>query len=776
MLAEALRRDDTGERVAQMQRRLNLAGYSVLVDGVFGPHTQAAVAAFLREHGLAGNGALVSPRALALLEFEAQTPSPRPRVYAPAAPGVAVRGQPPERATQLGTARHADLFARVICSRRTATPLSIGLFGDFGVGKSFFLSRLQERIDWRCRALARAAAMHDRNDRQDPVAELHGRWHARIAQVEFNAWHFAEPNLWASLVTRVFDELASIVNPEESIEDTRARLLAKVAEGQQQRELASTRLATAEAALVDALAEQQQRQAELEELYEQLGVVEAAAPVTEGASLEVASPWDALVITLRWIWSRGRWTRIGVIAGLVVLVAAIVLAILWALGVIDLHPAITVVTGLLGVVTSWTTIAATWWKKIKPKIAKAKKALADVKEARDKATQFVAEAAQDLVDPHTRAVASAKKRFEAAQIRREQARSASEQAQAALADARRSLRDLEAGRRFYAFVNDRDRSDDYRQHLGLVSMIREDFAQLDRILRQVEREGPSPSDAPAISRIVLYIDDLDRCEPERVVEVLHAINLLLATPLFVVVLAGDVRWLERSLDLHYERLLDSPTPTPSEERPSARRFLEKVVQIPFALPPMDRDGFASLVDQATAAATGPSNATTAQPPPPSEPDDEAAEQDTQPVVPAPTKAEAEAVAEDPRLSLTEDEVAFAKELHAVLQTPRHAEAMLVTYRMLRASLPEERLERYLKDHDYRAVLSLLALAIGRGPTARASFDAIRHTEAGTLGQSLQITGTDWPASVVELSVERLRPWLDPVARFSFFVHTRAARP
>jgi KAP family P-loop domain len=52
---------------------------------------------------------------------------------------------------------------------------------------------------------------------------------------------------------------------------------------------------------------------------------------------------------------------------------------------------------------------------------------------------------------------------------------------------------------------------------------------------------------PEIDRFVLYIDDLDRCPPRRVVEMLDAIHLLLAVPLFVVVVAVDPRWLLRSL-------------------------------------------------------------------------------------------------------------------------------------------------------------------------------------------------------------------------------------
>ncbi len=35
-----------------------------------------------------------------------------------------------------------------------------------------------------------------------------------------------------------------------------------------------------------------------------------------------------------------------------------------------------------------------------------------------------------------------------------------------------------------------------------------------------------------VNRIVLYIDDLDRCEPDKVAKVLQAVHLLLAFPLF----------------------------------------------------------------------------------------------------------------------------------------------------------------------------------------------------------------------------------------------------
>ena len=61
----------------------------------------------------------------------------------------------------------------------------------------------------------------------------------------------------------------------------------------------------------------------------------------------------------------------------------------------------------------------------------------------------------------------------------------------------------------------------------------------------------------AIDRIVLYIDDLDRCSPQQVVAVLQAVHLLMALDLFVVVVGVDPRWLVRSLQDEYPKLLES---------------------------------------------------------------------------------------------------------------------------------------------------------------------------------------------------------------------------
>ena len=65
------------------------------------------------------------------------------------------------------------------------------MFGDWGSGKTFFM---------------RPASTQQVAQVVDATAEDDGFEHA-IVQIQFNAWHYAEINLWASLVGHIFDEL-----------------------------------------------------------------------------------------------------------------------------------------------------------------------------------------------------------------------------------------------------------------------------------------------------------------------------------------------------------------------------------------------------------------------------------------------------------------------------------------------------------------------------------------------------------------------------------------
>ena len=130
---------------------------------------------------------------------------------------------------------------------------------------------------------------------------------------------------------------------------------------------------------------------------------------------------------------------------------------------------------------------------------------------------------------------------------------------------------------------------------------RRDFSQLSLLLAQAAQSpsaaGESKGEA-GVDRIILFIDDLDRCPENIVVDVLQAVHLLLAFPLFVVVVAVDSRWLLHSLRQHSQALADDDVDVASPVN-----YLEKIFQIPFRLRPHGGGrGFDRLIDTLTAPA------------------------------------------------------------------------------------------------------------------------------------------------------------------------------
>jgi len=135
-------------------------------------------------------------------------------------------------------------------------------------------------------------------------------------------------------------------------------------------------------------------------------------------------------------------------------------------------------------------------------------------------------------------------------------------------------------------IDARIASGDYAKQRGIIALARADFEKVSSLIvagnEQLLRKGSTEQldDDTGVNRIVLYIDDLDRCEPAKVTNVLQAVHLLLAFPLFVVVVAVDPRWVGRALEKQYPELLEGDDVGPNE-------YLEKVFQIPFWLDQLD---------------------------------------------------------------------------------------------------------------------------------------------------------------------------------------------
>jgi hypothetical protein len=168
-----------------------------------------------------------------------------------------------------------------------------------------------------------------------------------------------------------------------------------------------------------------------------------------------------------------------------------------------------------------------------------------------------------------------------------------------IADLREQLALIDASARLSAFLSDRAAPNAYKEYRGLLGQVRSDLATLSSDLAAARDEWlvSGATTAPPLERIVLYIDDLDRCPPRRVVAVLEAVHLMLALELFVVVVAVDARWLIRSLEYHYRELFSGedrpasailsgpPEPGTNTGPASPVDYLDKIFQIPYVLTP-----------------------------------------------------------------------------------------------------------------------------------------------------------------------------------------------
>lgn len=93
-------------------------------------------------------------------------------------------------------------------------------------------------------------------------------------------------------------------------------------------------------------------------------------------------------------------------------------------------------------------------------------------------------------------------------------------------------------------------------------------------------------------RIVFFIDDLDRCMPDHILSVLEALKLYLNLEGCVYFLGLDRHALEDSIRHHYK---DFDKDFDKDFGIEAVNYLDKIIQLPFEIPPVDPDCIESFI-------------------------------------------------------------------------------------------------------------------------------------------------------------------------------------
>lgn len=740
----------------------------------------------------------IDKNTIPLVDTIDETPKPR---GARRQANAGISSDDPEGKDLLDIEQEVEALCTVLAAKDVVPPISIGLFGDWGSGKSFFMRKMEKRFDE-----IKTAAREGGTDYCENIVQL---W--------FNAWTYMDTNLWASIAAEIFDGLAEALAKEEALKNknqdrdyARAQLEAQTASAND--ELASARQAKYE--LDQKLRSSQQQLTSIQSGNADLAVnprdaireayrfavqqpevrqtietaeqnlneqIESAAQKlnvdadsVQKQLLELQGLWGyvrAIALAMR---EKKNLKRLLVSVGLFLLV---VVTIVWLLPmVLELDRVNSALTRVVGVVVAVLGLAGPFMPAARRALQIIDSAIKTNQETLKQARQAKETALQEEHKRLQDEVAAAQKKIDDAAAKAETVKN--------------QLENLQPDRQILDFIKRRQQSTDYTRHLGVIAKARNDFEELTALLAKErelpaktskKKEGALPETAepsgngapqetttlllPRIDRIILYIDDLDRCPENKVVDVLQAVHLLLAFPLFIVVVGVDPRWLLHSLRQHSEVFRRSDGRGFSvEERThwqsTPLNYLEKIFQVPFTLWPMDEPGFANMIDNLTAAKLKPpgedmktttAEKTTSEKPKPESVGTDASGNvtpvsdasgslgadkgdvsgtnastatETQKQEPPPVKVEtnehqAKFVEPHPaHLQITKWESDFMKKLHCLIPSPRATKRFVNIYRLIRASVDiddESQLKEFVGDKgqgQYRAVLLLLAILTG----------------------------------------------------------------
>jgi hypothetical protein len=702
----------------------------------------------------------------------------------------------------------AIAIANVAAATATSLPLAFGIFGDWGAGKTFFMRLVHNQIG----RVVKAKAGGD------------GFEHA-IVQIQFNAWHYAETNLWASLVGYIFDELDRWMTAQQGGSTSAAdKVLQRLATARQltleaaselvqrrsdhakaaddlkaaQKTLVDAQRAAAQAPATTLKAVVDTARAEIlrdPELNKELGTVAATLGISavNSGKAELAASIDELkratsagsaaLVALRGTFGSGRtvWLALGLLVGipLVVLVLRMVFA-----GVAHWPALRDIGTGLetLGGLLAALGVLV---HKFSDRVTSFAGKLAGLRQQIDASIRGATVAEAQAVEAAAKTLANSEGEVE-------KAKTVLQATGDKVAKALQEYAEEAGSLRIRRFVRARAGDDGYGKHLGLISTIRKDFEQLESLMLNKKEEEPEHlkqalahyrkrvkalitaagkqglttdekkqllATAKSLrsvdhleeirfGRIVLYIDDLDRCEPDKVVDVLQAVNMLLSFRLFVVMVAVDARWLSRSLETKYRRFFGAAARhrngDASARRATAADYLEKIFQVPYWVPQMNDETSKALVGDLVAGDRvarerplngggghadsegkngGGTNGGGKPTPPPA-----TAREDDQPTTLTPP---------DRAPGLTDDEIEAITAFSAFLGgSPRRARRFVNIYRVAKASLsPTER--KALEGGEFRALAAQLAISTGAPNTFPAWVAACTETSKRSLDERLR---------------------------------------
>ncbi|WP_172331988.1 P-loop NTPase fold protein [Mangrovicoccus sp. HB161399] len=482
----------------------------------------------------------------------------------------------------MGFRNDARAVAELVCLKQSGA-LALGVFGDWGSGKSSFLNLLQKEIE------GLAGAVGDAPAQERAASPFVGG----VQPVHFNVWEYNDANLMLALANETLAQLRNEALEKEIDDELQSALLDWRWERLDKRDAvrgAEAAVGKASEAIDQATRDAAAAKARAAETaLDQLGQLACNSPAA-GNLLDRARSDPA------------RMSFVSLLTDLDVLRAAPWSASLLLAG-----------AGLAVLVLLWPGIAA----QILPPALDTR--LAWLASLLLPALPYLAKTAEiaRTMATYVRALAQAdadrERTIGALQIAGERAALDLERSRHGLERLQERLDRFGSGTaedRFGYFLRESRLARQLAGEAGLTRQVKAAFETLDRMIRDRPQgadagdallartlladlgqartvrgeedppEGPRKDAAPVPERIVFYIDELDRCRAEQVVRMLEAVHLLLTFPNFAVVIAVDSRWLESALLAVFEKELSARE---GDRSITVHEYIEKIVQVPIRL-------------------------------------------------------------------------------------------------------------------------------------------------------------------------------------------------
>lgn len=130
----------------------------------------------------------------------------------------------------------------------------------------------------------------------------------------------------------------------------------------------------------------------------------------------------------------------------------------------------------------------------------------------------------------------------------------------------------------------------YEERIGFIRDFQNNFSDIVSLVTKTSSQN-------GIKKLVIFIDDLDRCKPPKSVEIIEAISTILDANNCVFIIGMDSKMVALSIESKYKGFLNSNTDLVQGNLNLGKSFLEKIVQINFRIPNPSPEIFNTFINK-----------------------------------------------------------------------------------------------------------------------------------------------------------------------------------